>query len=162
MLQCVAMRANDMPYQWHELQCVALCCTVLHCVALCCTVLQFVAVCCCSELQCVALVKSYNSPLRATWLVQAELVTSRIENESCHTQIKSYCAHHMCKMTYSNHGESCRTSRMSHVTQKSNNTMRTMCATWLILKRTRLVAHVEWGMSHRSHVAHLDWVMWHA
>jgi len=46
------------------LQCVAVCCSVLHCGALCCSVLQCVAVCCivlqcvavrCSALQCVAL-----------------------------------------------------------------------------------------------------------
>jgi len=34
------------------LQCVAVCCSVLHCVAVCCSVLQCVAVCC-SVLQCV-------------------------------------------------------------------------------------------------------------
>ena len=45
------------------LQCVAVCCSVLHCVAVCCSVLQCAAVCCsvlqcaavrCSVLQCVA------------------------------------------------------------------------------------------------------------
>jgi len=35
------------------LQCVAVCCSVLHCVAACCSVLQCVAVCC-SVLHCVA------------------------------------------------------------------------------------------------------------
>ena len=43
VLQCVA--AN--------MQCVAVCCSVLHCVAVCCIVLQCVAVRC-SVLQCVA------------------------------------------------------------------------------------------------------------
>jgi len=37
----------------HQLQCVAVCCSVLQCVAVCCSVLQCVAVCC-SVLQCVA------------------------------------------------------------------------------------------------------------
>jgi len=38
----------------YELQCVAVCCSVLQCVAVCCSALQCVAVCC-SVLQCVAM-----------------------------------------------------------------------------------------------------------
>ena len=43
-----------------QVQCVAVCCSVLQCVAVCCSVLQYAVVCCivlqfCSVLQCVAL-----------------------------------------------------------------------------------------------------------
>jgi len=45
-MQCVAVCCS-------VLQCVAMCCSVLHCVAVCCSVLQCVIVCH-SVLQCVA------------------------------------------------------------------------------------------------------------
>jgi len=41
-LQCVAVCCSVL----HVLQCVAVCCSVLKCVAVCCSVLQCVAVCC--------------------------------------------------------------------------------------------------------------------
>ena len=47
----VAMRFEEL-----EIQCVAVCCSVLQCVAVCCSVLQCVAVCC-SVLQCFAVCK---------------------------------------------------------------------------------------------------------
>jgi len=62
--QKVTVDTVDTPRQEsQELQCVAVCCSVLQCVAVCCSVLQCVAVCCsvmqcvavcCSVLQCVA------------------------------------------------------------------------------------------------------------
>ena len=56
MLQCVnvAANVNGMCFQKKcVLQCVAVCCQVLHLVAVCCSALQCVAVGC-SVLQCVA------------------------------------------------------------------------------------------------------------
>ena len=53
--ECI-MHVNEP--QWHLMQCVAVCCSVLQCVAVCCSVLQCVAVWCSvkrSVLQCVAI-----------------------------------------------------------------------------------------------------------
>jgi len=57
VLQCVAVCRSRRPttciydapgytYLCREMQCVAVCCSVLQCVAVCCSVLQCVAVCC--------------------------------------------------------------------------------------------------------------------
>jgi len=54
VLQCIAVDLQCVAVCWSVLQCVGVCCSVLQCIAACCSVLQCIAACC-SVLQCAAL-----------------------------------------------------------------------------------------------------------